>query len=235
MNGAHPNLKRTALTLGLLIAVIPACNQGPDTTTEAEEASEQEKWLPPEDAVTCPTNSVLEVRENTSDLGQAATIEQRCVQNDGVAHGPFVIWSRDGLKQGSGERKNGIQQGEGLTYRRDGSIASRSVYLDGEVEEYFAYHKNGTKYLHALYENGKMNGLTRKWHPNGEKMAEGQMKDNAKDGPWVWWYEDGQLEKRGTLRAGRKIGVWEAWDRDATRREDTIHSDEAIPQVTDRD
>lgn len=236
MTEVHASPTRTWLALSLSIVVSLACGQSaPEAAGKAQPASEQPEWSPPADALTCPAESKVEVRERPGDLGQAAAIEQRCVGGDGKAHGPFVVWSQDHLKQSSGEYDKGIQQGKWKNYRRDGSVASESVYLDGEVQEYFAYHQDGSKYLQSEYENGKMHGFVQKWHPNGNKMAEGQMKDNAKDGPWVWWYDDGQLEKRGNLRAGRKVGTWEAWDRDGNRLEDTIHTDEALPKVADRD
>ncbi|MFK7952880.1 MAG: CHAT domain-containing protein [Ekhidna sp.] len=73
------------------------------------------------------------------------------------------------------------------------SWTGRMISIDPEIKQGIAlgYHKNGTLWSRAFYENDTIQGTYTSYHDNGILETEGEMVDGRKVGEWTFFYENG--------------------------------------------
>lgn len=139
---------------------------------------------------------------------------------------------------GEGETDaGGLQQGEWVYTRTDGTVAVRATYVDdkqsGRVVD---YHANGQREFEGFFQDGFRAGYWRYWNENGTPYAEGCFDEGFEEGAWTfhdeqgrpvcageysrgksageWTYfhPSGERSARGWFAGGEKIGTWRYWD-----------------------
>lgn len=70
------------------------------------------------------------------------------------------------------------------------------------------YYPNGQLQSEVGYQDGKKDGLCKKWYADGTKMAEGRFAAGRMEGEWSFWREDGTIDpaKSGHYRDGERVG-----------------------------
>jgi antitoxin component YwqK of YwqJK toxin-antitoxin module/CHAT domain-containing protein len=117
------------------------------------------------------------------------------------------------------------------------SWVGRMVTIDPEIKQGRAlgYHKNGTLWSKAFYENDTIQGPYTSYHPNGILETEGEMIDGKKVGKWIYFYDngnpigtishidgkengqitiyysDGKINSKGEMIDDEKNGYWETY------------------------
>ena len=88
--------------------------------------------------------------------------------------------------------KNGVLNGESVTYYKNGKIAERLFYkngkLDGSTERHAA---NGILLNNLSYKDGKLNGLAKYYDIKGKLIYTGNYEDDVKVGKWKY-FENGK-------------------------------------------
>ena len=108
--------------------------------------------------------------------------------------------------------KDGLAEGEGVSWYRDGQLAGRCSYKHGKLEGVgVSWHPNGQFEERATYKAGKREGLSEEWYDNGQLKERATYKAGKPDGVLEYWYENGQLRQRTNLRAGVRDGLSETW------------------------
>lgn len=81
------------------------------------------------------------------------------------------------------------------TYSENGEnfIVIRT-YKNGFKTELKTFFDNRNLETHFQWENGKRNGISKKFYKNGQKMFDGEMKDGKSIGIHAMYYESGNLE-----------------------------------------
>jgi uncharacterized protein len=97
----------------------------------------------------------------------------------------IVFYAPDGSKSSSGYyTKEGLLEGKGLYYYKNGQVSSEAMYKKGLLE--------GKRIFY--YENGKV-------------KQEGNYKNNEADGYFTDFYLDGEVEQEGWYVAGQRQGT----------------------------
>lgn len=108
--------------------------------------------------------------------------------------------------------KDGLAEGEGVSWYRDGQLAGRCSYKHGKLEGVgVSFHPNGQFEERATYKAGKREGLSEEWYDNGQLKERATYKAGKPDGVLEVWHENGQLRQRTNLRAGVRDGLSETW------------------------
>ena len=108
--------------------------------------------------------------------------------------------------------KDGLAEGEGVSWYRDGRLTSRGSYKRGKLEGVcVSWHPNGQLEERATYKAGKLDGLEECWHDNGQLKERATYKAGKREGICEEWRENGQLRSRREYRAGKREGVSETW------------------------
>ena len=108
--------------------------------------------------------------------------------------------------------KEGLAEGEVVSWYRDGRLTSRGSYKRGKLEcVCVSWHPNGQLEERATYKRGKLDGLCERWHDNGQLKARSTYKAGKLDGLEERWYEKGQLSSRRSYVNGNRDGLSETW------------------------
>ena len=97
-------------------------------------------------------------------------------------------------------------------YYDNGQISRRKFYKDGLAEgEGVSWYRNGQLEWRRAYRDDRLNGLSEQWYENGQLKERATYKAGKPDGVFEYWHENGQLRQRTNLRAGVRDGLSETW------------------------
>ena len=68
-------------------------------------------------------------------------------------------------------------------------------------------------------------GISTEWYENGQKKSEENFKEGARDGKSSMWYEDGQIEEEGNFINGKNHGLFTRWRNSGQKREEATFKD----------
>lgn len=100
----------------------------------------------------------------------------------------------------------GELNGERLVYYKNGQVAEKKNYLNGQLQGYtINYSLKNTMLSKLYYVDNELHGEAQFYSPNGELLATGKYKKGKKDGVWIY-YENGGIkeEKNFTKEAKYK-------------------------------
>jgi len=86
--------------------------------------------------------------------------------------------------------------------------ALRSGNRTGEIRSQTTYFANGQIDTECELEDGRRDGICRRFYSDGSKLAEGSYSAGKMEGEWTFWRHDGELdaERSGTYAGGVKVG-----------------------------
>lgn len=97
-------------------------------------------------------------------------------------------------------------------YYDNGQISRRKFYKDGLAEgEGVSWYRNGQLEWRRAYKDDRLNGLSEQWYENGQLKERATYKAGKPDGVFEYWHENGHLRQRTNLRAGVRDGLSETW------------------------
>jgi antitoxin component YwqK of YwqJK toxin-antitoxin module len=107
--------------------------------------------------------------------------------------GLWKYYQEEGKKLLSEENyKNGVLEGESVTYYKTGKIAESLFYkngkLDGNIKR---YAENGILLNDLNYKEGKLNGLAKYYNIDGKLIYTGNYENDVKVGKWEY-FENGK-------------------------------------------
>jgi antitoxin component YwqK of YwqJK toxin-antitoxin module len=154
----------------------------------------------------------------------------------GVRSGVATWYHANGRKMQQITFAKGVATGEILTWRTDGSLAAKEVYLDGQkveskteqypqkqqksLGEYLAPRQVVSKpddwwnaRLATFTAEGtpERHGKWTAWHQNGQVQVEGKFDHGHPVGEFTWYYANGQKSVEGSYQSGERHGVWTWW------------------------
>jgi len=127
-------------------------------------------------------------------------------------------------------------------YFQNGKIAAEGWYENQQKDSVWTYYSpvDGSVRIIEPYQNGKIQGIVRKYYPSGQISEELVWVDGQKQGPWKQYYpssairlsafyaedelngiykvyySNGKLEISGELLNGKSHGVWSYFDEKGT-------------------
>ncbi|WP_299363285.1 toxin-antitoxin system YwqK family antitoxin [Winogradskyella sp.] len=111
--------------------------------------------------------------------------------------GEWVYYHKDSPKKMITEYYNeeGKLEGERIVYYKNGNIAEKSFYKDGELDGISKWYAEDDLLLReSTYEDGKLNGKTANYDAGGNVTSEGHYGGNKKVGIWKY-YKNGKISK----------------------------------------
>jgi len=107
--------------------------------------------------------------------------------------GLWKYYQEDGKKLLSTENyKNGVLEGEAITYYKNGKVAEALFYKNGKLNgNTHRFASNGILLDDLNYVNGKLNGLAKYYNIKGKLIYTGNYKDGIKEGKWEY-FENGK-------------------------------------------
>ena len=123
--------------------------------------------------------------------------------SQGQSHGRgTLMWPSSG-DIFKGRFKNGLKEGRGCFYFRDGSILS-GTFKDDLLNGEGVYRYEDGRYLAGVYLNGSLNGLCREYDKHDRLIFEGHYQDDVRRG-FVRTWDDcggtllGEVDEKGNL------------------------------------
>lgn len=118
--------------------------------------------------------------------------------SEGMMNGKLFIgqWTyyqnkNKGILSTENYNNKGILEGEKLVYYKNGQIAEKSMYVNGEIDGISTwYSENGKVLKEFTYNNGILDGMAKYYDMDGKMLAEGKYRDDKKHGIWTY-YENG--------------------------------------------
>ncbi|MCH2448844.1 MAG: toxin-antitoxin system YwqK family antitoxin [Gracilimonas sp.] len=93
-------------------------------------------------------------------------------------------------------------------------------YVHADFEEgkmdgkYSAYYSNGTKMGESTYSKGELDGLSESWHDNGNKASEIHFEEGLRQGKLTTYYPSGLIYTEGYFVDGNLDSTYTRWNRD---------------------
>ena len=144
-----------------------------------------------------------------------------------INHGRWTQWDPAGNVVGTGEFKDGKQDGRWVRYLADGEgkmftaapykqfsrpFISEAEFSDGKLHgEWTVVDAKHRKVMHCDFTNNLPTGTSTWWYPNGQKMREVTYRDGKIDGEFLEWTPENQLAVADTYKEGRKHAVKIEW------------------------
>ena len=145
----------------------------------------------------------------------------------------LCVYKKNGQYFSKGVIKQGLKDGEWITWHENGQKRSDKKYRDGKLNgDYSLWFNNGQ--LHEInYHKERNNHVS--WHKNGRKSYEKTMPDNMQRYKQTWWFEDGrkwmetnylnglldgkdtswfdsgQIHEETNYKEGKKHGTYSVW------------------------
>ena len=132
---------------------------------------------------------------------------------DGKEDGPFKSYYKDGQLEYIATYKDGKEDGPFKSYYRDGQLKYIATYKYGKQHGPFkSYHyaitlEDGYSfrpqiYSEGNYNNGKRDGIYKKYYSNGQLEYQGEYYDGKEDGLFRSYSENGQLKEESFYSDG---------------------------------
>lgn len=112
---------------------------------------------------------------------------------DGVPHGPFRMFRRDGGLLEQGQFEHGLREGPWTSWYENGNIRARRNYTHGGLDgKQRAYFDNGQLKLEYDMANGDYEGVHQAFYSDGHLHAAGRMHEGFVVGEWTYaqWISD---------------------------------------------
>jgi antitoxin component YwqK of YwqJK toxin-antitoxin module len=120
----------------------------------------------------------------------------------------------DGVRQLEfrGEWNNDAPVGTHIYWFDDGNISRMMTHINGKIDEFTRYHKNGTIEDHCKYIDGQRDGLEEGWYSDGTQASQGNYVRGIKTGMFTAWHYGGQKSHEITYVDGRIHGIESSWN-----------------------
>ena len=141
---------------------------------------------------------------------------------NGLMHGKYLEWHRDGREWKRFNYKDGRLNGEYIKHRKDGSKYYIGNYKNGKRfgDWVYFYHNDAKKREEIYGKEEKLEGNVKEYHFGGDGIAwdevqnpqvssETMYKDGYKDGIHKEWKSDGTVLRKGKYSLDMKEGKWE--------------------------
>ena len=142
-------------------------------------------------------------------LGQPKIME---TYQNGVADGPYYHWYNYSHPEAENNLHyeynyvNGKAEGPRMEYYQDGSLASVSHFVGGQMHGIEKrWDKQGRKTEEIFWKNGKMDGPYHSWHSSGTRKRIGHYRDHRHDSVWQHWYPFGEFYSKDIYKNGELI------------------------------
>lgn len=125
---------------------------------------------------------------------------------DGLLHGEYTDWFKNGTVKWKGTYKNDKAHGEFVSYYLNGNKEREGELINGKVKVgvFSSWYENGQLKEKGKYDKkGKKQGVFNYWFENGQMESEEIYKDGAEHGVCKWWTEEGKLEFEEHFKNGK--------------------------------
>jgi len=117
--------------------------------------------------------------------------------------------SEDEVFRGFFTYDDGLWNGLGVIYWKNGNKRGEGLYEDGKHEGYYKkFYSSGKLAWKGNYEDGKFEGKRTDYYESGKVKLEINFKNGKLDGKWVSYYEIGKVGLEGNYLGGKKEGKW---------------------------
>ena len=134
-----------------------------------------------------------------------------------MPHGPAAEYDRSGHLVQTGSFKNGVKHGTWIRWYRDGTRHAEAEYHDGALRRRAIWFQE-ERTIHSIrnFEDRKEHGVFATWYPNGARMVVGGMSKGEYHGVWMWYDENGFRYEKGEFSRGERSGKWTDWAPDGS-------------------
>ena len=140
--------------------------------------------------------------------------------NEGLEHGSWIRYYKDGVQESSGEFYLGTQIGDWTWWHKNGKLKEESHFDFGEVNGIsIRYFENGKIRVEEKWRDDLRIGLSKAYHKNGNLNYIGKYSQGIKDSVWVLFYENGQVEDSVKYIWGREEGIGIKYFKNGSRKE----------------
>jgi antitoxin component YwqK of YwqJK toxin-antitoxin module len=126
---------------------------------------------------------------------------------DDVPHGTWIQFHPGGEKAIEAEYRDGVLHGPFRQWNRDGVLVYAGQHdAAGEMHGTWArWWPNGEKRVEWEMEHGRTSGSVAAWWEGGRERFRGQRNDGVNQGPWKWWDEHGDVTAECRYEQGKVV------------------------------
>lgn len=140
------------------------------------------------------------------------TLESTGFLKDGMLDSTAMSYYPNGLIHTKRNYLQGLEHGRFEAFDRDGNLTSQIHYKYGKLDgEFTAYHDNGKIREHGYYQSGELTDTLKIWYENGVKESLIAYGGGRLNGIYRHWLKDGTMDMEGRFRNGRKQGEYRTW------------------------
>ena len=162
-------------------------------------------------------------------------LSERKYFKDGLLDGEYKSYFKVGkeLLEFKIPYEKDLIEGEALEYYADGSIYSKSNYINGVLSgKKTNYYFNQKESSEINYKNGALNGSYKTYHSNGQVFEEGQAVKAFYEGTWKTYYASGVLQSEFDYKKGKLNNVYVFYDTDGKMHYDHLYENGNIIAYT---
>ena len=139
--------------------------------------------------------------------GDGKIMEEGFVET-GQKNGQWTIYNDDNnLPKSIANYSNGLYNGTLIEFNKRGQIEKMTSYLNNELHGMYGVYKFGRTVETVNYNNGKMDGVYRKYFNNKDDVQEERTyKNGVLDGALRFFNEEGKVVLEYDYKNGEKIG-----------------------------
>jgi len=197
---------RQFLLYTLFLAIIFSCggSASTETATPTAPAAQGTGDLADFDIFDVPGSSLK--RAEKRDTENNLTEEGNLV--NGKKEGAWVSYY-DGRNQGKVKTitnfYNGVKNGIALTFAKNGTVETKSRYLNGKLNGEYSKYKSSRVLESTTYKNGEIDGVYKTFYTNGKIQQEAEFKNGKKDGTSTYYNENEQVTMKYEYKDGKQV------------------------------
>ena len=139
-------------------------------------------------------------------------VRSRVHYDNGVEHGDFAVFYRDGGRWERGTYVAGALEGTHEKWWTNGRLALREHYVQGKLDgPYVRNYADGTHWELAGYRAGERIGPYKKWWKNGALAHDATYVEGKLHGPYRQYYDTGAIWAVARYEHGKPLGVHKRW------------------------
>ncbi len=135
--------------------------------------------------------------------------------------GAWNNWEQDGRLVSTYHYRNGLRDGEYVTYDENGKPVTVGQYRNGGFDGVQKIDRGDGYRTEITYRDGKLDGTETTWYPNGQIAVQAHYADDVMEGPMTAYDENGMVQSVAPYYNNQLEGVAQTFHPDGK-----VHSEE---------
>lgn len=161
-------------------------------------------------------------------IHQAKSAESQRLEPGASYTGAWNNWEQDGRLVSTYSYRNGVRDGDYVTYDETGRVVSTGQYRNGGFDGVQKIDRGGGFRTEIVYRDGKLEGTETTWYPNGQIAVQAHYANGVMEGPMTAYAENGMIQSVAPYSGGRLEGIAQTFHPDGKVQSAEAYSGDAL-------